>query len=64
MGIFEVMPATEAIESLVISRSSANEVKQQALREGMCTLRDDGWRKVLLGATTIDEVLRVSEENE
>ena len=63
MGIFEVLEASEKIESLVIGRVSSSEVKQQAVAEGMCTLRDDGWRKVMQGVTTIDEVLRVTEEN-
>jgi type II secretory ATPase GspE/PulE/Tfp pilus assembly ATPase PilB-like protein len=63
-GIFEVLHVTEAIESLVILRSAANVIKQKAMAEGMRTLRDDGWVKVLEGATTVEEVLRVSEENE
>lgn len=62
-GIFEIMPVTDAIQSHIIGRHSANEVKQEALREGMRTLRDDGWDKVLLGTTTIEEVLRATEEN-
>jgi type II secretion system protein E len=62
-GIFEVLHASEPIESLVIQRSSANAIKQEAIREGMRTLRDDGWEKVLNGATTIEEVIRVTEEN-
>ena len=62
-GIFEVMQATDEIESLVIGRRSSTEIKAKALEQGMCTLRDDGWRKVLAGVTTIDEVLRVTEEN-
>jgi len=63
-GIFEILPVTEAIQSLIIGRHSAGEVKQQALREGMRTLRDDGWEKVLGGVTTIEEVLRATEEND
>ena len=62
-GIFEVLHASETIESLVIQRSSSNAIKQEAVREGMRTLRDDGWEKVLNGVTTVEEVLRVTEEN-
>jgi type II secretory ATPase GspE/PulE/Tfp pilus assembly ATPase PilB-like protein len=62
-GIFEVLPVTEDIESLVITRSSSSEIKAQGLRDGMRSLRDDGWRKVLNGTTVIDEVLRVTEED-
>lgn len=63
-GIFEVLDVTEDIESLVIQRTSASGIKQKAIEEGMRTLRDDGWDKVIRGVTTIDEVLRVSEEND
>ncbi|MBT3192820.1 MAG: type II/IV secretion system protein, partial [Verrucomicrobia bacterium] len=62
-GIFEILPVTEPIQSHIIGRHSAGEVKQEALKEGMRTLRDDGWEKVLAGVTTIEEVLRATEEN-
>lgn len=62
-GIFELMDVTDAIESMVICRNSSSEIKQKAIEEGMCTLRDDGWVKVLNGVTTVEEVLRVTEEN-
>jgi type II secretory ATPase GspE/PulE/Tfp pilus assembly ATPase PilB-like protein len=62
-GIFEIMPVTDAIQSHIIGRHSAGEVKHEALQEGMRTLRDDGWDKVLGGTTTIEEVLRATEEN-
>ena len=62
-GIFELLEVTEAIESMVICRNSSSEIKQKAIEEGMCTLRDDGWTKVLAGITTVEEVLRVTEEN-
>ncbi len=63
-GIFEILPVSEAIESLVTGRHSAADIKQHALQEGMQTLRDDGWTKVLAGITTIEEVLRATEDNE
>ena len=63
-GIFELLRVTEAIESLIIGRGTTNEIKQSAIAEGMRTLRDDGWEKVLEGITTAEEVLRVTEENE
>lgn len=62
-GIFEILPVTEAIQSLVTARNSASDIKHQALQEGMHTLRDDGWYKVAKGITTIEEVLRATEEN-
>jgi type II secretory ATPase GspE/PulE/Tfp pilus assembly ATPase PilB-like protein len=52
------------IRPLIISRASSSEIKTVALRHGMHTLREDGWNKVLAGVTTMDEVIRVSEEDE
>ncbi len=62
MGIYEVLQITEGIEPLILQRSSSNAIKQKAVAEGMMTLRDDGWGKVLDGQTTVEEVLRVTEE--
>ena len=64
VGIFEVLEVSEKIESMVISRNASMEIKQEAVGGGMWTLRDDGWSKVGKGVTTIEEVLRVTEENE
>ncbi|MBL7076003.1 MAG: type II/IV secretion system protein [Kiritimatiellae bacterium] len=63
-GIFEVLHVTEGIEALVVARSSAHDIKAKSIEQGMVTLRDDGWQKVLNGFTTIEEVLRVTEENQ
>jgi type II secretory ATPase GspE/PulE/Tfp pilus assembly ATPase PilB-like protein len=64
IGIFELLVVSEAIRSLVVTRRPTGEVKQTAIAEGMSTLRDDGWEKVLSGVTTVQEVLRASEDNE
>ena len=63
-GIFEILPVTDSIQSHIIARHPASEVKHDALQGGMRTLRDDGWEKVLAGTTTIEEVLRATEENQ
>lgn len=63
-GIFELLPVTDEIRPLVIAHSSASEIKAKSLEHGMKTLREDGWDKVLAGVTTIDEILRVTEEEE
>ncbi|MDI6774130.1 MAG: GspE/PulE family protein [Verrucomicrobiota bacterium] len=63
-GIFEILHVTEEIESLVIGRSPTGDIKQKAIAQGMTTLRDDGWEKTATGVTTIEEVLRATEENE
>jgi type IV pilus assembly protein PilB len=63
-AIFEFVRITEEFRRLVVERVGANILKQQALRDGMTTLRHDGWRKVKAGLTTLDEVLRVTLEDE
>jgi type II secretory ATPase GspE/PulE/Tfp pilus assembly ATPase PilB-like protein len=60
-GIYEMLTSTESIEKLVIDRASASVIAQQARADGMQTLRDDGWVKVLDGRTTVEEVLRVTQ---
>ncbi len=62
-GIFEILPVSDAIQSLITARHSAAEIKLQALKEGMRTLRDDGWEKVAKGTTTLEEVVRATEED-
>ncbi len=61
-GIFEVLNVSEHIQSLVTARATSGDIKEVAIKEGMSTLRDDGWRRVFDGFTTIDEVLRVTED--
>jgi type II secretory ATPase GspE/PulE/Tfp pilus assembly ATPase PilB-like protein len=59
-GIFELMVSTDTIKDLVVKRTNANEIRQVALKEGLRTLRQDGWLKVLEGRTTVEEVARVT----
>ncbi len=62
VGIFETLQATDSIESLVVTHSSTHIIKQKAIEQGMRTLREDGWAKVQAGVTSVEEVLRVTEE--
>ncbi len=62
VGIYEVMPMTEKIAHLILQRAPASEIDKQARVEGMITLMQDGFLKVLDGITTIEEVLRVAQE--
>jgi type II secretion system protein E len=64
LGLFEILPVTDTVRELILDRRSAGEIKQMAFSEGMLTLRQDGWSKVMSGKTTIDEVLRVSTEDD
>jgi type IV pilus assembly protein PilB len=52
------MPIKEEIKELVLSRASTSEVKKEAIRLGMKTLRQSGIIKIREGLTTIEEVLR------
>jgi type II secretory ATPase GspE/PulE/Tfp pilus assembly ATPase PilB-like protein len=61
LGIFELLVATERIRHMTVERTSSTVILQQALSDGMITLRQDGWRKVLAGQTTVSEVLRVTK---
>lgn len=58
-GIFEVMLISEEIQRLTVERSPASKIRQQAIREGMITLKEDGIRKVKMGITTPEEIVRV-----
>lgn len=58
IGIFEVLKMTEAIEDLTLKRASAAQLQEQAQKEGMITMYQDGLLKVAAGLTTLDEVLR------
>jgi type II secretory ATPase GspE/PulE/Tfp pilus assembly ATPase PilB-like protein len=60
IGIFEVLVVTPAIEDLAVKRRPASEIHEQAIKQGMLTMRQDGILKVLQGLTTYDEVLRVT----
>jgi type II secretion system protein E len=59
-GIFELMITGESIREMCVQRLNASAIRNQALKEGMITLRQDGWRKVIQGSTTIEEVARVT----
>jgi general secretion pathway protein E/type IV pilus assembly protein PilB len=60
-GVFELMVTGESIREMCVQRLNASAIRRQALKEGMITLRQDGWRKVLQGITTIEEVARVTK---
>lgn len=59
LGIFEVLVVNESIRELIIKRASTKELKDQAIRNGMLTMVEDGFLKAAMGLTSIEEVLRV-----
>ncbi len=61
-GIFELLVIDREMKNLILKTANAEEIKEQAVKNGMITLRRDGAMKVLQGITTIEEVYRVSKE--
>jgi type II secretory ATPase GspE/PulE/Tfp pilus assembly ATPase PilB-like protein len=61
-GIFELLSVNEGVKQLILKRSSADMIKNCGVSQGMRTLREDGWRKVREGTTTVSEVLRVTQD--
>lgn len=62
VGIYEVMSVTDSIAALILARKDSATIEEKAKAEGMITMKQDGYLKVLAGITTIDEILRVAQE--
>jgi type IV pilus assembly protein PilB len=62
IGIYEVLPVTEAIKELIIKKAPDSEIQKKAKEEGMLLMIEDGFIKAAEGITTIEEVLRVTME--
>ena len=60
IALYEVMPFTDPLKELVLQGASTAEVKAEAIRNGMKSLRMSGIEKLLGGVSTVEEVLRVS----
>jgi len=63
-GIYEMLVMHDNLRPLIIDRAQSSAIKQRAISNGMRTLRDDGWVKVKAGITTVEEVGRVTQEDE
>jgi general secretion pathway protein E len=63
ISIIEMMPMTDPMRTLVMRHANANELRAQAIKDGMVTMYEDGMRKALRGVTTFEEVLRVTRED-
>ena len=64
IGIFEVLLMNDEVRSMALKQASTSEIRRLAVQLGMKGLREDGWRKVAAGMTTVDEVLRLTQEEE
>ena len=64
VGVYELMITTDRVRKLSNDRQGTWAIKNIAIEEGMRTLREDGWRKVLAGRTTVEEVVRATKAND
>jgi len=62
IGVFEVLSMTDELSRIILKTPEEQKIIQEASRQGMITMKQDGILKVLDGITTIEEVLRVAEE--
>jgi len=62
VGVFEVLPVTEKIARLILERAAAVDISKAAVAEGIISMKQDGYLKILEGMTSLEEVLRVAEE--
>ncbi len=64
IGLFEVLLMTDELRAMALKHASTNEIRRLAVQLGMRGLREDGWRKVAAGWTTVNEVIRLTQEDE
>ena len=64
VGIYEVLTVSKTIHDLVSQRADSDVIHEQAIKEGMITMFDDGVQKIIQGLTTIEEILRVTRTEE
>ncbi|PXW96971.1 type IV pilus assembly protein PilB [Sphaerotilus hippei] len=62
LGLYQVMPITEALQRCILSQGTAMDIAEQAAREGVRDLRQSGLIKVRLGVTTLEEVISVTNQ--
>jgi len=62
MGIYEVLSVTETIKELIVKEATSDQIQEQAQKEGMRTMIEDGFVKAAQGLTSIEEILRVIKE--
>lgn len=62
VGIYEVLNNSVNIQKLIMANTTSNQIKDQAVAEGMITMQTDGLVKALRGETTIEEIIRVTKE--
>ena len=63
MGLFELLQTNSDTQALCVARADAGQIRSHAIANGMMTLRQCGWRRVIDGTTSIDEMLRITEDD-
>ena len=63
IGIFEVLLMNDELRAMALKHASTSEIRRRAVQMGMRGLREDGWRKVAAGQTTVEEVIRLTQED-
>jgi type II secretory ATPase GspE/PulE/Tfp pilus assembly ATPase PilB-like protein len=61
-ALFEVLEVDDDIEGAIVRRENATQIRNLSLTKGMKTLREDGWAKAFAGVTSVNEIIRVTEE--
>jgi len=61
VAIYEVMPVNERLSKLIIEKATASQIQSAAMEDGMMSMKQDGYAKVLEGVTTMEEVVRVAQ---
>jgi len=64
MSVLEALTVDDAMRDMIVRKASAAEIREHAAKNGMTSLRDDALRKCAQGLTTLDEVLRITSEDE
>ena len=64
IGIFEVLLMNDELRAMALKHASTSEIRRRAVQMGMRGLREDGWRKVAAGQTTVEEVIRLTQADE
>ena len=59
-GIYELLVVDDTVRQLILTKATSQTIRESARKKGMTTLREDGWKKVAKGITTVEEVLRVT----
>jgi general secretion pathway protein E/type IV pilus assembly protein PilB len=61
LGIYELLVTTERVRKLAHDRASTWDIRRAGIEDGMVTLRQDGWKKVIAGTSSVDEIMRVTK---